>query len=89
MELTGAKVQLIEKCSGHDGTWGAKVEFFDLSMKIAKKAVREIDESAVMTASDCPLSALQIDQARGLNQDSPNRTRHPIQVLRDAYQLPR
>jgi len=28
MELTGAKVQLIEKCSGHDGTWGAKVEFF-------------------------------------------------------------
>ena len=88
MELTGAKVQLIEKCSGHDGTWGAKVEFFDLSMKIARKAVRDIDESAVLTASDCPLSALQIDQARGLSQDSSNRTRHPIQVLRDAYQIP-
>jgi len=87
MELTGAKVQLIEKCSGHDGTWGAKVEFFDLSMKIAKKAVREIDESAALVASDCPLSALQIDQARGITQDSPTRTVHPIQIIRDAYQL--
>ena len=66
MELTGAKVDLIEKCSGHDGTWGAKVEFFDMSMKIAKKAVRQIDETAKVVASDCPLSALQIDQARGI-----------------------
>ena len=89
MELTGAKVQLIEKCSGHDGTWGAKVEFFDLSMKIAKKVVRELDESADLVASDCPLSALQIDQARGQTQDSPKRTVHPIQIVRDAYNLPR
>jgi Fe-S oxidoreductase len=89
MELTGAKVQLIEKCSGHDGTWGAKVEFFDLSMKVAKKVVRELDETAELVASDCPLSALQIDQARGQTQDSQNRTVHPIQIIRDAYQLPR
>ena len=88
MELTGAKVHLIEKCSGHDGTWGAKVEFFDLSMKIAKKVVREIDETTSLVASDCPLSALQIDQARGQELNSPNRTLHPIQIIRDAYQLP-
>lgn len=64
MELTGAQVELIEKCSGHDGSWGAKVEFFDLSMKIAKKAVRPIlNSEPYLVASDCPLSALQLDQA--------------------------
>ncbi len=88
MELTGAKVQLIEKCSGHDGTWGAKVEFFDLSMKIAKKAVRDIEEDAIdVVASDCPLSALQLDQIRDIPQDSKKTARHPIQIIRDSYGL--
>ena len=64
MELTGAKVEVVEKCSGHDGSWSAKVEFFDLSMKLAKKAVRELTNNAPdLMASDCPLAALQLDQA--------------------------
>jgi glycerol-3-phosphate dehydrogenase subunit C len=86
MELTGATVHLIEKCSGHDGAWSAKTEFFDLSMKIAKKAVREIQEEPFdVVASDCPLSALQLDQAL---QTTPNQsTLHPIQVVRNAYGL--
>jgi glycerol-3-phosphate dehydrogenase subunit C len=86
MELTGATVHLIEKCSGHDGAWSAKTEFFDLSMKIAKKAVREMEgESFDVVASDCPLSALQLDQA--LQTASAQTTLHPIQVVRNAYGL--
>ena len=87
MELTGARVEVIEKCSGHDGSWGAKVEFFDQSMKIAGKAVRAISDCEPdMVASDCPLSALQLDQAGAT--PSTNRTQHPIQIVRDAYNLP-
>ena len=87
MELTGATVELIEKCSGHDGSWGAKVEFFDRSMKIAQKAVRAVaDCEPDLVASDCPLSALQLDQAGATNPA--NETRHPIQIVRDAYKLP-
>jgi Fe-S oxidoreductase len=87
MELTGASVHLIEKCSGHDGAWSAKKEFFDMSMRIAKKAVREIkDQNFDMVASDCPLSALQLDQA--LNASSTPSALHPIQVVRHAYGLP-
>ena len=89
MELTGATVQSIEKCSGHDGTWGAKAEFFDMSMKIARKAVRVIEEEPFdVMASDCPLSALQLDQARGVAQASHARTLHPIQIIRNSYQIP-
>ncbi|MFQ5991301.1 MAG: heterodisulfide reductase-related iron-sulfur binding cluster [Nitrospiraceae bacterium] len=88
MELTGAQVTLIERCSGHDGTWGAKVEFFDLSMKIADKVVREIEQTpADLVASDCPLAALQLDQAgRGAESRQPSAL-HPIQIVRDAYGL--
>ncbi len=87
MELTGARVEVIEKCSGHDGSWGAKVEFFDRSMKIAQKAVRAVSDCEPdMVASDCPLSALQLDQAGATS--SKRETRHPIQIVRDAYRLP-
>ena len=86
LELTGAKVQLIEKCSGHDGAWSAKTEFFDLSMKIAQKAVREIEgEKFDVVTSDCPLSAVQLDQALGSRKPRP--ALHPIQIFRDAYGL--
>jgi len=88
IELTGAQVELIEKCSGHDGSWGAKVEFFDLSMKIAKKAVQPILNSEPdVVASDCPLSALQLDQAGATPTEKGHTTKHPIQIIRDAYGL--
>ncbi len=89
MELAGAQVDVIERCSGHDGTWGAKVEFFDLSMKMAGKAVREIEKNpADLVASDCPLAALQLDQAGSAGEGGTRRALHPIQIVRDAYGLP-
>lgn len=84
MELTGAKVELVERCSGHDGTWGVKAEFFDLSMKIAGKAIRQmVDNEPELFVSDCPLAALQLDQASGRK----TATLHPIQVVQQAYGL--
>ena len=83
MELTGASVEVIERCSGHDGTWGVKVEFFDLSMKIAAKAVREVEAAqADLVVSDCPLSGVQLTQAGGGKP-----TLHPIEVVKWAYGL--
>jgi len=89
MELTGATVEVVERCSGHDGTWSAKTEFFDLSMGIARKAVREMaDSGADVTASDCPLAAVQLDQAGIGGSPGRRRTLHPIEIVRDAYGLP-
>jgi len=81
MALTGASVEVIERCSGHDGTWGVKVEFFDLSMKIAAKAVRDVEAvQADLIVSDCPLSGVQLTQAGGGKP-----TLHPIEVIAQAY----
>lgn len=89
METAGAQVEVIEKCSGHDGSWSAKTEFFSLSMKIAAKAVRAIEQTpADLIASDCPLAGLQLDQAGG-SAHAGKTTLHPIQIVRDAYGLPK
>jgi Fe-S oxidoreductase len=90
MECAGAQVEVIEKCSGHDGSWSAKTEFFPLSMLIAKKAVRAIEQAPVdLVASDCPLAGLQLDQAGAMAHAGGRPSQHPIQIVRDAYGLPR
>ncbi len=89
MECAGAQVEVIEKCSGHDGAWSAKTEFFTLSMQIAAKAVRAVAQaSPELVASDCPLAGLQLDQAGASGHAGGRATLHPIQVVRDAYGLP-
>ena len=88
MECAGAHVEVIEKCSGHDGAWSAKTEFFSLSMLIAQKAVRIIEQApADLVASDCPLAGLQLDQAGAMAHAGGRPTQHPIQIVRDAYGL--
>ena len=78
--IPGAQVRMIEQCSGHDGTWAMKKEFFPLSMLAGKKAFDEMkDVEAETYATDCPLAAIQFDQALG------TRPIHPIQVLARAY----
>ncbi|MDH5639785.1 MAG: heterodisulfide reductase-related iron-sulfur binding cluster [Nitrospira sp.] len=89
MECAGARVEVIEQCAGHDGSWSAKREFFPLSMKIAGKAVRAVEQvQADLVASDCPLAGLQLDQAGASAGTGGKATRHPIQIVRDAYGLP-
>ena len=90
MECAGAQVEVIEKCSGHDGSWSAKTEFFQLSMMIAGKAVRAIEQApADLVASDCPLAGLQLDQAGASAHVGGKAALHPIQIVRDAYGLPK
>ncbi len=88
MECAGAHVDVIEQCSGHDGSWSAKTEFFQLSMKIAGKAVHAIEQTqADLVASDCPLAGLQLEQAGASTHMTEKAVLHPIQVVRNAYGL--
>lgn len=78
--IPGTSIKLVDQCSAHDGTWAMKKEFFPLSMLAGKKAFDGMKEADAETmASDCPLAAIQFDQAIG------TRPMHPIQVLARAY----
>ena len=73
-------VRLIDQCSGHDGTWAMKKEFFPLSLLAGKKAFDEMTAAEPETmVSDCPLAAIQFEQALG------TRPIHPMEVLARAY----
>jgi glycerol-3-phosphate dehydrogenase subunit C len=81
--VPGTTVSVVEKCTAMDGTWGMKKEYYPISLEYAKKAVREMEGSAPETfATDCTMSALQIEAVRG------QRPAHPISLLREAYGLP-
>jgi glycerol-3-phosphate dehydrogenase subunit C len=82
--IPGTTVEPIERCSGHNGTYGVKREFRDTSMKIAKPVVQRVEASrADFYASDCPMAGHQIES--GLPHGSPPT--HPLTLLRMAYGL--
>jgi len=79
--IPGTTVEAVERCSAVDGTWGFKKEYYELSLKVAKPLFDAVTAGAPLTATDCPLAALQIEQGTG------RTARHPIQILADAYGL--
>ncbi|MGH9831134.1 MAG: Fe-S oxidoreductase, partial [Blastocatellia bacterium] len=82
MKAAGAEVELIEKCSAVDGTWGMKKEYYQLSMKVAKPLFDKIEDiRPELTVSDCPLAGMQIENGTG------RKVLHPIQVVHMAYGL--
>lgn len=80
--IPNTKITMSQRCSGHDGTYGVKVPYYDISMKIGKSIAKEIerDKPAVYT-SDCPMAAQHI--ADNLNDKA--EPIHPISLLREAY----
>ena len=82
--IPGTTVEPIERCSGHNGTYGVKREFRDASMKIGKPVVQRVQASgAEFYASDCPMAGHQIES--GLKSGLPPT--HPMTLLRMAYGL--
>jgi len=76
------KVQPIERCSGHDGTYAVKKEYGKISRKIARPVARQVDSAeAKHFTSDCPMAAEQIASVA----ESGATPTHPIQLLRQAY----
>jgi Fe-S oxidoreductase len=82
--VPGTTVEPIERCSGHNGTYGVKREFRDYSMKIGKPVIQRVQASgADFYASDCPMAGHQIES--GLDPWAPPT--HPLTLLRMAYGL--
>ncbi len=78
--LPDTKVKVVEECSGHDGTWAMKKENFEQSLKYGGRAFAQMAEGDPrVTCSDCPLAAIQIEQANG------RQPLNPMQILAKSY----
>jgi glycerol-3-phosphate dehydrogenase subunit C len=84
------KVDLIERCSGHGGTFGVMKETRPLAVKVGRPAARQIAKGEDgELCSDCPLACKHLGQlleAETLPQGQPRQS-HPIQVFARAYGL--
>ena len=77
-------VDVIERCSGHNGTYAVKSEFRAASMKIGRPVMQRIETAHPdHYTSDCPMAGHQIES--GLKQHK--EPEHPLKLLRRAYGL--
>ena len=75
-------IDVIERCSGHNGTYAVKKEFRPASVKIGKPVMNRVEKASPdHYTSDCPMAGHQIQT--GLKD--PKEPSHPLKLLRQAY----
>jgi glycerol-3-phosphate dehydrogenase subunit C len=87
--IPDTKVSVIERCSGHGGSWGMMKGNFQTAMKVGRPVARQAREAGNATVvSECPLAALHIGQGMerlAEGEGVPPETPHPIEVFARAY----
>ena len=75
-------IEMIERCSGHDGTYAVKRRFREASLKIGRPVMQKVQAAgADHYSSDCPMAGRQIQS--GLT--GKGEPEHPLRLLRRAY----
>ncbi|HUA50664.1 MAG TPA: heterodisulfide reductase-related iron-sulfur binding cluster [Candidatus Sulfotelmatobacter sp.] len=88
--IPGADVSVIERCSGHGGSWGVMKGNFEVALKVGKPVARAAAKEAKMfVASECPLAGEHIVQGmRKLDGEAAvtvDESVHPIELFAKAY----
>ncbi len=82
------KLSVVERCSGHAGTYGVKKEYHAMSMKIGKPVFKSMaNDEPDYVSSDCQLAGHHIEQ--GIEENGLRKTEmaHPLTLLRKAYAI--
>ena len=80
--IPGSEVDMIERCSGHDGTYAVRSESYEKAMKIARPVQRQVSEqNADYVGSDCPMAGRLITH----NLHTVEASVHPLTMVRHAY----
>jgi glycerol-3-phosphate dehydrogenase subunit C len=87
-------IDVIERCSGHGGTFGVVKPTHAVAMKIGRPVMRQtVTQARAHVASDCPLAGKHIVRgARELAEKegtplSVREAEHPIEIFARAYGL--
>ncbi len=82
---------VIERCSGHGGSWGIMKENFDVGIKVGKPVARKAgDAESKYILSECPLARDHIVQGidmLGKPTGGIESVQHPIELIARAYDL--
>ena len=84
-----AEVSVIERCSGHGGSWGIKKENYPVALKVGEPVARRaLDNAPAFVSSECPLAGKHVVQgmtALGADKTKVTHALHPVEILAWAY----
>jgi glycerol-3-phosphate dehydrogenase subunit C len=88
--IPDADVSIIERCSGHGGSWGIKKGNFETAIKVGKPAARQaLSSNKKHIVSECPLAGMHLGQglSRLADAETPayEIAPHPIVLFGRAY----
>jgi len=82
------QVTVVERCSGHAGTFGVKKEFHETAMKIGTPVFKAMAQPQPdYISSDCQLAGHHIEQGFDETGLPKAQLAHPLTLLRKAYGL--
>lgn len=91
--IPGTPIDVIERCSGHGGTFGVVKKTHATAVKVGRPVFRAtVTQARGHIVSDCPLAAQHIVQEAGALAAKDGRTvaqkpEHPIEIMARAYGL--
>jgi len=86
--IPNIKIDVVEKCAGHGGTFGVMKKTYEIANKFGKLTSKiNLKNNNKYIASDCPLAGKHLKQlehdAKILNDEA----LHPIELLAKSYKL--
>ena len=86
--IPNIKMDVVERCAGHGGTFGVMKETHDLAIKVGRATARQIkSKNNKYMASDCPLAGKHLKQLEVDTKIVNDEALHPIELIAKSYRL--
>ena len=86
--IPNIKIDIVERCAGHGGTFGVMKTTHNLAKKIGRPTALQIkNKNNKYMASDCPLAGKHLNQLYKDTDIKHDEALHPIELLAKAYRL--
>jgi len=86
--IPNIKIDVVEKCAGHGGTFGVMKATHNLASKVGRPTARQIkNKNNKYMASDCPLAGKHLKQLETDTNIKNDEALHPIELIAKAYRL--
>tara|TARA_B110001454_G_scaffold128724_1_gene119953 strand:- start:978 stop:2351 length:1374 start_codon:yes stop_codon:yes gene_type:complete len=86
--IPNIKMDVVERCAGHGGTFGVMKETHDLAVKVGRPTARQIkNKNNKYMASDCPLAGKHLKQLETDTNIASDEALHPIELMAKSYRL--
>ena len=86
--IPNVKIDVVERCAGHGGTFGVMKETHDMAIKVGKTTASAVKrKNNKYMASDCPLAGKHIKQLAEDTNIQNDEALHPIELVAKSYRL--